>query len=374
MNRRRSKNRGLTDSRIYQKYNRLYFYAPEPMVNPDTGKKTKWHNLCHVSEGEHHARVLARRIIDHNTQGCADGDMPRLLRDWMAAELQKREKDRPADPMLVKMFEKRNKDLLAINEVIARTFGEFNVNQVIPADVANFVDQWEGRRMAEVYRSHLSKFFQWACRRGYRADNPTREVTLEKPKKHDVYITHEQFYAIRDALLTGNNGKRNPSGMMMQCYVDLCYLLYQRTTDVRLLKINEITPDGIYVKPTKTDSTSGKDVLIPMTSAIEEVIARARAEQRIQSMYVICKPRTGKPYDATGLRTAWYRACARVGLKGLTLRDLRAKAATDAKLAGSTLDEIKTGLVHTSTGTTAGYIRVHDTPTSLVTMTLPPRK
>lgn len=85
------------------------------------------------------------------------------------------------------------------------------------------------------------------------------------------------------------------------------------TTDVRLLKINEITPVGIYVRPTKTDTTSGGDVLIPKTPEIEAVIARAKAEQRVQSIYVICKPRGGQPYNATGLGTAWKRACVRVG-------------------------------------------------------------
>ena len=111
-----------------------------------------------------------------------------------------------------------------------------------------------------------------------------------------------------------------------------------------------------------------------MTPEIEAVIAKARSEQRVQSMYVICKPRGGQPYNATGLRTAWNRACARVGLSGLTLKDLRAKAATDANLAGNSLADLKTGMVHTNTGTTEGYVRVHETPVSSVFMTLPPRK
>lgn len=372
MSRRRKTHRNLTESRIYQKRNKYYLFSAEAIVNPDTNKKSKWHSLCNISEGEHKARLLAKRINDYNRQSGDEGNMPRLLRSWISDELNKREKKRPDDPMKIKMFESRNRDLISITEVIARTFAEFNVDQVIPVDVAQFLDRWEGRRMAQVYRNHLSKFFQWSCRKGFRMDNPAREIKTDMPPKRDIYITHEQFNAIRDALMVGNNGKENITGVMMQCYMDLCYLLYQRTTDVRLLKFQEIKPEGIYIKPTKTDHSSGGDVLIPMTEGIETVLNRAKNAQKIQSAYVICTLK-GRPYTASGLRSAWKRACSRVGIKGLTLKDLRSKAATDASLAGNSLKDLATGMVHTDTGTTKDYIRVHETPVSSVSLSLPPK-
>lgn len=79
------------------------------------------------------------------------------------------------------MHDTRSNDLRVLTEVCAEGFQAFDTAQVAPSDIALFVDQWEGRRMAEVYRSHLSKFFfQLACRKGFRKGNPTREVTLEK--------------------------------------------------------------------------------------------------------------------------------------------------------------------------------------------------
>lgn len=138
---------------------------------------------------------------------------------------------------------------------------DFNVNQVLPVDVASFVDQWEGRRAAQVYLSRLSDFFKWSARKGLRADNPCSLVRVDKPKARDCYITDSEYHRIRDALLTGKDGRKTASGEMVQCYIDLCYLLYQRTTEVRLLRWDQVREEGIYFKPTKTEASSGAKVL-----------------------------------------------------------------------------------------------------------------
>lgn len=369
--RKRKKERSLTDTRIYKKYNTYYYFSPTPLVNPLTGAKVKWHKLCDIAEGERKARQMRDEILAHNTQNSGDGDMPRHLTEYMSLELKKREKSRPDDEMKLKMFIKRNKDLMILNDVIASAFAEFNVADVLPVDIAQFIDQWDGRRMAQVYKSHLVKFFEFACRKGLRNDNPAREIKTETPEKRNVYITHEQFHAIRDALMSDEKGAI-PSGGMIQCYVDLCYLLYQRTTEIRLLKFSDIKPEGIYFKPTKTEKSSGKDVIIPMTAEIEAVIERAKAAQKVQSTYVICT-QTGQPYSASGLRSAWKRACERVGISGLNLKDIRSKAATDAALSGSSLEELATGMAHTDTATTKGYVRFRETPVSSVNISLPPK-
>lgn len=375
MNRRRKQNRGLTDSRIYPKRLRYYLFAPVPLVNPDTGKSSKWHSLCPISDGEFRARELAKRIWEHNRQADEQGDMPRRLREWMSSELKKREAKAPRDPARRLMHDKRDKDLKTINEVVIDGFAEFDVTQVMPVDIAAFVDQWEGRRMGELYHSHLSKFFQWACRKGYRTDNPVREVKVEKAPTRKVYMTDEQFHAVRDALLIGDDGKRTQTGEMVQCYVDLCYLLYQRTTEIRLLKWSEITDVGITFKATKTAESSGASVIVPITPAIAEVLSRARGlgpTAEIKSVYVI-RTKRGQSYAANGLSTAWKRACKRAAVTGVILKDLRAKALTDAKTIGYEMKQIAVGAAHTDTAMTEHYIRHRLTPVSEVTLGLPAR-
>ena len=320
--------------------------------------------------GEVSRRVAHAREV--NRQADQEGDMPRLLRQWNAYEIGKRDRSAPKDEQRRKMHDTRNKDLKLLTAVCAEAFSAFDTNQIGPSDIALFVDQWEGRRMAEVYRSHLSKFFQWACRKGHRKDNPTREVTVEKSEARAVYMTHKQFNECREALLTGRDGKATQTGIMVQCYVDLLYLMYQRTTDIRLLKWSEIKEDGIHFVPSKTEGSSGADVLIPMTAAIRAVLARARGATKVDSIYVISTKR-GEPYNASGLRTAWRRACFRAGHAGLILKDIRSKAATDAKLAGYQKKQLSVGLAQTAEKTTDTYIRVHETPTSEIIMSLPPK-
>lgn len=374
MNRRRSTFRSLTTSRIYPKRNRFYLYTAEPTLCPADGRPRKWHSLCKISDGEDKARELARKIIDHNRpDGCA-GDFAERYRVYQIELLAKKNKDAPKDAARLQMFQEQIKILVGIGEVITDAFGAFNVGQVLPVDVAAFVDQWQGRRMAQVYHSRLSDFFRWCCRRGYRTDNPVREVTVEKPKKRSRYISDAEFHSIRDALLVGEDGKPTLSGKMVQCYVDLCYLLYQRTTEIRLLRWTDIdeATGVIRFTPTKTERSSGASVLVPLTPAIRDVLDLARVAFSGSSLFVI-RNQYGDPYTAHGIGTAWKRACGRAGVKNATLKDLRAKALTDAKRDGYAIEQISVGAAHTDTSMTEHYIKRRTTPTSELLLSLPPK-
>lgn len=372
MNRRRKSHSGLTNSRIYAKGKRFYLFSPEPIENPRTGKVAKWHPLCDVAGGEDRARELANEIQGHNRAGAGAGDMPIYVEKYRLAVLKKREQDRPREPARAKMFEAGGKELTRLCRKIAEAFADFDTAQVLPVDVAAFVDQWEGQRMGQVFHARLSGFFSWACRRGLRDDNPCREVQVEAPGKRDTYITHAQYHAIRDALLLGENGRPTPSGPMVQCYVDLCYLLYQRTTEIRLLKWSDVGETEIFFRPTKTEKSSGAKVAVPITTAIRAVLERARACGPVKGLYVIHTAK-GQPYSRTGIGSAWKRACQRTGVTGLALKDLRAKALTDAKGAGYRREQLQVAAAHSDAQMTERYIRLRETPVSEVTLELPAR-
>ena len=67
----------------------------------------------------------------------------------------------------------------------------------------------------------------------------------------------------------------------------------------------------------------------------------------------------------------WRAACERVGVEGVTLRDIRAKAATDASTKGYNDAQIETALVHTDAATTRDYLRGKKTEKSQVSLNLP---
>jgi integrase len=371
MNRRRSSWRSLTTTRIYQKRKRFYLFAATEIVNPRTGKAAKWHSLCRIEDGEERARQLAKEIQQYNRTG-SGGDMPHYLGQYRVAMLRQRETDKPKEPPRIKLWENGSKELCRVIDKIAEAFNDFNVNQVLPVDVASFVDQWEGRRAAQVYLSRLSDFFKWSARKGLRADNPCSLVRVDKPKTRDRYITDSEYHRIRDALLIGKDGRKTASGEMVQCYIDLCYLLYQRTTEVRLLRWDQVREEGIYFKPTKTEASSGAKVLVPMTKALHKVLEHARQLGSVKGLYVI-HTLQAKPYTTHGVGTAWERACERAGVENATLKDIRAKALTDAKRLGYSMEQIMVGAAHTDADTTSGYIKRRETPVSEVRLELPHR-
>lgn len=372
MNRRRIEHRGLTLTRIYRKGRQFYYFAPAPVEDPKTGKVGLWHNVGPVAAGEDAARARAREIIAHNSPGEATGDMPEHVEAYRLGYLKKREKERPREPARIKIFEQGNKEFSRVCRVIKEGFAAFDVAQVRPADIAVFVDQWEGQRSAQVYKARLSDFFAWASRKGLRNDNPAREVKVEKTDGRTRYITHEEFHKIRDALLVGDDGRPTPSGRMVQAYVDLCYLFYQRTTEIRLLKWSDVTGDSMLFQPTKTEKSSGAKVAVPITPAARAALEQAKAAGKIRSVYVI-HTLHGQPYDAHGLGTAWRRACQRAGVADATLKDLRAKSATDAKKQGFTEEQISVGLAHTSVEMTQTYIREIEAVKSEIVLALPPK-
>lgn len=371
--RRRQSHRSLTSSRIYPKGNRFYFFSPTPVQNPVTGKVAKWHSLCRIDEGEDKARELVRAF--RTTIPKTRGRMPIAIEDYRLALLKKREKKRPREPAREVMFKAANDEISRVCRVIATAFEDFNPDQVIPVDVARFLDQWEGQRMAQVYRARLSDFYTWACRRGDASSNPVADVKVDKPPKRDRLLTPAEFHAIRDALAIGLDGRATPSGPMIQCYVDLCFLLYQRTTEIRLLKWSDVDLDGglIYFKPTKTEASSGAKVAVPISPVVREVLQRARQVGVVKSMYVIHTLR-GQPYTSRGIGDAWERACERAKIEDAMLKDIRAMAATAAKRAGFRPEQIQIGLAHTDVGMTETYIRTRETPVSEVVLQLPERK
>src|SRR5262249_49877038 len=137
--------------------------------------------------------------------------------------------------------------------LIAQDFKDFAVDEVEAPDVLRFLENHydadaekgttERRRMKHHARARLSTFVAWCVQSGRRKVNPCREVWLKKPKAHKSKWTGESFHAVREHLTP-----------MLQCYLDLSYLLYQRATDARLLKWSQVheRQNYIHFEPTKT--------------------------------------------------------------------------------------------------------------------------
>jgi len=271
-------------------------------------------------------------------------------------------------PRLAPSTRKEHERLL---DIFAVDFAEFRVELVdAPAIKRSVKNLYPDKpTAAKHYKARISTFFRWCIADvGLVKINPCSAVWLEKPVSRKTPWTPELFWAVRNKL--------EP---MHQCYHDLSYLLYQRTTDVRQLRRQQIRDGVIHFAPSKTLRSSGKEVDIPITPAIQEVLDRAAGlskeiakDRGVISPFVI-HTRQGASYTRSGIHSAYRRADEELHGKpiGLNPKALRPFAATMARKLGYRIDQLQVGLAHTSQRTTEGYVQQHEVPVSEVALTLP---
>jgi integrase len=313
------------------------------------------HKLCRVDEGE-------GRMYEELSKRKKAGDItmvPAAVAAYMKVYL----------PTLSSSAKREHARYL---NIFAEEFADFRVDQVRPVDVKKSVRNLYSNKhtAAHHYKSRISTFFTWCVdEEGLRDTNPCAEVKLSRVASRKTPWTDELFWKVRDELAP-----------MMQCYHDLSFLLYQRTTDVRLLKRTQIDGKVIHFAPTKTLKKTGAAVDIPITSQIQAALDRAadiRKEWKVVCPFVICTPQ-GTPYTPSGVYSAYKRAD--IALHGedtrlhLNPKALRPYAATYAKKHGYTKEDLQVGLAHTTITTTEGYIQSHDVPVSIVALELPKRE
>jgi integrase len=172
---------------------------------------------------------------------------------------------------------------------------------------------------------------------------------------------------------------------MMQCFIDLCYLTAQRSTEIRNLRwsIDESNPFGcsyvdrengvIHFVPSKTEDSSGEMVDWPITPEIDAVLQRAKLLEPAFGQTYVIRDKRGNAKTDQSVRDAWEGAMERVGLAKApyTIKDIRAKAITDAKKAGYDIDALQTAAAHTDRSTTEGYIKQREVPVSTIRLALP---
>lgn len=341
--------------RVYLKHGSLWFV--------DLARK--WHKLCRADAGE----VVMYQALAALVAALPLSRIPAAIARFKDEYL----------PGLAVTTQKEHERLL---DIAGEEFEAFDVPDVEPSDVSRSIkNRYAGRpTAARHYKARLSTFFRWCVEQGLRSSNPCREIWLKAPPRRDRYITDDEFGKIRAALLVGDDKKATRAGEMARAFAELCYLTLQRPTDVRRLLWSQVRDDVVAFKPSKTAGSSGARVLVPITPAIRAVLERARAfvpktkkgkeQKELKSIYVV-HALDGSPYTMSGLRSAWKRACKRAGVKNATIKDLRAKALTDARRAGYGKEALQVAAAHSSYETTEIYLKPFEEPLSTVRLTLP---
>lgn len=346
--------------RVYPKNGSWYWVVPG---------SNRWVRLCRLTDGEarrdERLRIEQRRACQGDLQGA--GDMPALVARYVAE----------------RASEHREKAWPSYGNYVREAFADVNADDVDQAYVVEFLRaNWrEKLPMQRVMRAFLSGFFRWCVEQRLMTANPCADLRLKKPKPRTTYITDEHFAAIRAAMLETTYARDGvevtaevPTGPMMQCFVDLCYLTFQRSTDVRMLRKSQVDRAAgvIHFVPSKTEDSSGVRVDFRITPEIDAVLARLDDIGVGSSKHVV-HARDGTPYGATAVRSAWQRAAARAALDGFgyTVKDIRAKALTDADRAGHDMKALKIAAAHADERTTHIYLKQRTVPVSGIRMHLP---
>lgn len=346
--RRRTVPDGLPN-RVYSKSGSYYWFP----------KGGSWIKLCRVADGE--VRMLERLTEEkrkrESTAGL--GNVPALVDEYVREY----------------RHEHREKSWPLYGNYVKNSFADINIDQIDNASVVEFLrGNWKEKlHMQRIMRAFLSGFFRWCREKRYlAAENPCNGIRLKVPKARDVYITDAHFAAIR-AELAGDP--------MVLCLVDLCYLTMQRSTEIRALRWKKEGSDSnwvdrencvIHFTPSKTRDSSGITVDWPITPEIDAVLEVARGIGKIKGPNVIHK-QNGTAWGASGALKSWRGACNRAGLEefAYTIKDIRAKALTDARRAGYDVDALMVAAAHADKATTEIYFKDRGIPVSNVRLAIP---
>ena len=351
---------GIT--RVYQKGASWYFVEDLEERSARTRRpKQKWHRLCKIAEGE---GALHAALAAFHGRPVSLGNMPARLEDFRKVHLQtltlgvRREYER--------MF-----------DVIAEAFADFNVAEVEPGDVLDFLNNnFAGHLTARGhYKARLSTFFSWCvlnqAKTGVKV-NPCREVKLKKPPKRKGQMNAAVYWKMHAAL---------PE--IGQLFLDLTYLTRQRPTETRLLRESAVLVDRIRFVPTKTEASSAEYVEVARSPRIDKILARLRAlrAERQKNRKVVpigedpylLVSEDGEPFTKSGLNSVWRRARAAAGAGAVTTRDIRPYALAQMEAAGEPVEKIREAAAHTTTAQTDNYLNQHRERFSRIVLK-PPRR
>lgn len=333
------------------------YYRVQYICMVDGVRKYKWHQLTRVSEGLSALYAALAELTANPVR--EDTSMPARITLWLQQAL----------PGLSAAEQKEQARMAG---EVSEAFTEFRTPDVQAKHILAFLQQWSNAtpkpklRTAQRYRTLLSKFFKWVIVQGDRLDNPVDPVSTKAPAPNMRHMDDEAFIWIRDKLL-GDPGHKAASGEMMQCYIDMSYLTGHGGIDIRTLRWAEIGESTIPVERSKVAKKTAAKVDIAITPAIRAVLDRARGLMKAKSRVspYVFHNLDGSPYTASGISTAWRRARERAfkehpdrhDLLKFTVKDLRAKFATDAKELGYTDQQIADGLAHIDTSMTTVYLK-----------------
>lgn len=256
-------------------------------------------------------------------------------------------------PAFMELAIKTRRQYENVSKTLREYFKGATMKAITPAHIAMWMDNHKSKIQSNTGKSIISNVFETAVRHGIVNRNPAKEIGYHTIAGRDRFITDAEYQALWD--------KAEPH---VRIAMDIGYLTGTRIQDILDIKLQDVTPEGVFIKQGKTK----KRMLFLACPALDDVIARAKALPRpIRGMHLLCN-RYGRPYNYRTFNDHWLDAVQATGIEGVHFHDIRAKAATEAKEMGMDYQAL---LGHATRAMSDKYIRSRET--SRVT-TLPTSK
>lgn len=265
----------------------------------------------------------ARRI---QRASVVDGQWARLVSD-------------ATGPLLASVAPSTREQYQSVLPIVVEAFIEFAPDQIRPVHVHQLMSGLKDRPgIANRVLSVLRRILDHAMDLELVSSNAARGARRLPQRPRDRLITQSEFAAIYEH-----------APPRLQIVMDLCYLTGQRIGDILSIRHEHIANDTIEFQQQKT----GQKLRVH-NPALADVVARARSLRgKVTSAYLL-QGRGGKKADYKSVFDQWGRACKAAGVQDAWLHDLRAMAATAAKVQG--LDPQKLA-GHRAQATTLRYLR-----------------
>jgi integrase len=225
--------------------------------------------------------------------------------------------------------------------VLQDVFGTIPIKSITPPMIADYLDSHKSKTSANNEIALLSTMFEKALRWGWCDRNPVKGIRRNYVKQRDRYITDEEFDNLRASL---------PD--YIQCMMDICILTAARVTDIINIKMQDVTPSGLYITQMKTGNRQQYDISPELRSVIDTAKGLAK-DRRVRSMHLICN-KQGKQVRYETFREKFKAACVAMGIPNTHFHDIRAKSATDFYSEGGNHQKL---LGHKNRATSDRYVK-----------------
>jgi integrase len=229
------------------------------------------------------------------------------------------------------LADRTREDYSAQIKLIEKAFGDFPLSALADRRTRGVFLGWRdqlakaSRRQADYAWTVLARMLSWGLNRGLLPANP-----CEKGGRLYRGSRADKIWSSDDE---SNFLQKGPAHL----HLALLLALWTGQRQGDLLRLPWSGYDGTHIR--LRQSKTGIRVVIPAGAPLK---AALDSTAKIKRSPLILTSSEGKPWTADGFRSSWRKACAGVGIVGVTFHDLRGTAVTRLALAGCTEAEIAT--------------------------------